>query len=289
VLVDGAVELREGAEALQKIRKNTVILRDFKHYAANVMKKIVGEDKRFCEFSTQLGRTRSAIQQTEVAQFTPPSPKPKARFMNLKSTLLWANMTLWHLSHPWSEARKDITAQRMNDKLGWLRKFRDDIQRWSACQDVVSASLTFINEQGLFKGAARQLRDHFAAQNGDTSKGKTKAGDDSRKVLARLLKFIRDSESKLAEGQRLPISTEILESSFSLFKQLERQHSKGGFTSLLAAYGCLLHASTPKSIRRDFALISVKDMRTWVSEKLGKTLASKRQTAYREFRNALVS
>jgi hypothetical protein len=86
--------------------------------------------------------------------------------------------------------------------------------------------------------------------------------------------------------QRVPLSTEILESSFGLFKQLERQHSKGGFTSLLAAYGSLLHTSTPESIRRDFAQVSVLDMRAWVREKLGQTHASKRQTAYQEFRNA---
>jgi len=118
VLIDGAVELREGAEILQKSHKNMVILGDFKHYAANVLKKIVGTDERFAQFSTRLGRTRSAIQQTELAHFTPPSPKPKARFMNLQPTLRWANMVSWQLSHPRSEARQDITADRMNEKLG---------------------------------------------------------------------------------------------------------------------------------------------------------------------------
>ena len=97
---------------------------------------------------------------------------------------------------------------------------------------------------------------------------------------------MRQQESKLEAGQRLPLSTEILESSFGLFKQLERQHSKGGLTSLLAGYGCLLQPSTPESIRSDFARVSVKDMQAWVSDKLGKTLTSKRQTAYREFRRA---
>ncbi len=32
------------------------------------------------------------------------------------------------------------------------------------------------------------------------------------------------------------MSTEILESSFSLYKQLEKQHSKSGFTSLLLTF-----------------------------------------------------
>ena len=105
-------------------------------------------------------------------------------------------------------------------------------------------------------------------------------------MTASLLRFARQSESRLvplqlASDQRLPLSTEILESSFGLFKQLERQHSKGGFTCLLAAYDCLLHASTPESIRRDFRAVSVKQMKAWVTDNLGQTLASKRQSPNR--------
>ena len=78
------------------------------------------------------------------------------------------------------------------------------------------------------------------------------------------------------------MSTEILESSFGLFKQLERQHNKGVFTSLLAAFGALLKPAIPESIHRDFARVSVQHMRTWVTNNLKTTLASKRQTAYAE-------
>ncbi len=285
LIVDGAVELREGAEPLKKQRETMLILRDFKHYAANVLKKVVGEDERFQEFSTELGRTRSAIQQTELAHFTPPGSKPKARFMNLAFTLRWSAMLLWHLSHFRSESRRGITAKRMNEKLGWMRKYRNDILSWNACQNVVSAALTFINEQGVFRGAARELLAHVRVrQKGVGNKDALNAA--SRRVLARLLEFVRATESQLAAGQRLPLSTEILESSFGRYKRLERQHSKGGFTSLLAAYGCLFEESTPETIRHDFAQIPVKKMRAWVAQKLGKTLTSKRQTAYREFRNA---
>ena len=285
LVVDGAVELREGAEPLQKQRKTMLILRDFKHYAANTLKKIVGNDKRFAEFHTHLARTRSAIQQTELAHFTPPGPQPKARFMNLASTLGWAMMVLWQLSHFRSESRRGITAKRINEKLGWMRKYRDDIRSWNACQDVVSAALTFINEQGVFAGAARQLRAHVRVRQRGVG-NKDKWNNDSRRVLARLLEFVRATESQLAAGQRLPLSTEILESSFGRYKRLERQHSKGGFTSLLAAYGCLFHESTPETIRRDFAQVPVKTMRAWVDQNLSKTLAAKRQLAYRECRNA---
>lgn len=277
VLTDGACELRDGAHILQKRRENTIHRRDFKHFAANVLKSVVGNDKRFTEFTSQTGHTRSAIQQTELAHLTPVSPKPKARFMNLSATLKWAGMVLWHLGHPHSAARQTITASRMNNKLGWLRGFRDDILRWSRCQDVVSMSVTFVNEQGLFRGAADQLAELLTS---------LQMCEASRTVADRLLEFIREHELKLTDGQRLPMSTEILESCFGLFRQLERQHSKGGFTSLLAAFGALLKPATPDAIREAFARISVHQMQTWVSDNMGKTVASKRQTAYAEYQTA---
>jgi len=89
-------------------------------------------------------------------------------------------------------------------------------------------SVTFVNEQGLFRGAADRLALLLTS---------LKLCEASRAVADRLLEFLRDHELPLADNQRLPLSTEILESCFGLFKQLERQHSQGGFTSLLAAFG----------------------------------------------------
>ena len=42
------------------------------------------------------------------------------------------------------------------------------------------------------------------------------------------------------------MSTEILESSFALYKQLEKQHSKSGFTGLLLAYPHCFGLRRPK-------------------------------------------
>ena len=247
-------------------RKTPLILGDFKHDAANVLKKVLGADNRFAPFLTRLGQTRSVVQQTELAHFTPLGQKPKARFMNLSATLRWALMVSWHLAHPRSQARDGITAARMIDKLGWLRGFRDDLRRWSQCQAVIDAALTFINEQGVFAGAARALLTHWRTQPGHAAADRPLTPA-TRQVMARRLHFVRQAERQLARlppgsPPRLPLSTEILESSFGLFKQLERQHARGGFTSLLAAHGCLLQPATPQSIRRDFA-VSVRDVRQW--------------------------
>ncbi len=83
LLSDGASELQTGAEILKKQRQDTLILRDLKHYAGNAMKSLVGNDPRFKEVIGKMGKTRAAIQQTNLAHVNPAKPKTKARFMNL--------------------------------------------------------------------------------------------------------------------------------------------------------------------------------------------------------------
>lgn len=280
VLVDGAVELREGAECLKNYRPDTEVFRDFKHYAANVFKSLVGNSERFKEFSSRMGTTRSVIQQTELAHLTPPSPKQKARFMNLASTLNWANMALWVLNTPEAKSRERVTDERLEDKLGWLREFDDDLVVWQECQRIISLSVTFVNKQGLYRGASEALQ---------AVTGSVLPHDTSTTLAHRLIEFVKKSETALSEGERLPLSTEILESSFSLFKQLERQHSKGGFTSLLATFAALLKPATAQAVKTAFRKVSNADVKEWTKKHLGETVTGRRHQAYREYKKATSS
>lgn len=278
VLVDGAVELREGAKCLKNRREDTIVIRDFKHYAANLVKSLIGNDERFKELGGKTGSARSSIQQTELAHLTPPSPKQKARFMNLSSTLAWLTMILWLLRNPEAKAREGISEERMQVKLGWVEEYASEIAVWQECQDLVSASLTFINEQGLFKGASSELRTVI----GDQLEHAT-----SKELAQRLIDFVAESEEPLGESERLPMSTEILESSFGLYKQLERQHSKSGFTSLLACLPALLKPTTPEVVTAAFARTSAKDVTAWTKKNFRSTVASRRHAAYAEHKSAL--
>ena len=277
VLVDGAPELRDGAEILKKRGKNPLVLRDFKHKAANLLESMVGNTERFQEFCRHLGRTRAGIQQTELAHLAPLTPKQKARFMNLAATLNWATMVLWVLEHPQAQSRQGLTPERLEQKLGWLREFADNLAVWNECQLVVSKSVTFINEQALSQGASAALRDELGELIHTTS----------RNLAERLIGFVKEAEELLQPGERLPMSTEILESSFGLYKQLERQHSRGGFTSLLAAYAALLRPATPASVKEAFRRVSTKDVKQWVADHFGPTLTSKRRAAYVEHSKAI--
>lgn len=282
---DGAPELQEPIamlrERLDEIppktpgekRKKPLALRDPKHFLANQLEALLSRNPNWQEFTKQLGSTRSAVQQTELAHFTPPAFKAKARFMNLQGTLRWANAVLWHWDHPDSQSRGNITPERMEAKLGWLRQFAPHLREWQACQEVVSTALTFLNERGLFRGAAKQL------------KGLVGSFEDHplcQQLIKALLNFVQGYEGQLKAGERLPMSTEILESCFGKYKQLEQQHSTGGFTSLLLTFPMLLRPTTAGEVTASMPRVQTKDIKAWQKQHLPATLTSRRQLLYRE-------
>ena len=279
LVTDGAVELIESADALEIAGQTPIVLRDMKHYAANVLEQLIGTDQRFQEYLSKLGRTRSTVQQTELSHFTPPPQKPKARFMNLGPVLRWGRMVSYHLGHCHSQSRHGITADRMNEKLGWVRGFRGELDVWNRCQAVLQASLGFINRHGVYHGASAKLQ----AELDELRSTHPPDCELSTTMVAKLLAFVAESEAKLPEGERAWLSTENLESLFGQYKRLEGQHSKGGFTSLLAALPMLLTDWTPDKVRASLTAVPVKAMKTWVHENLNTTLTSKRTTAYKEF------
>jgi len=64
---------------------------------------------------------------------------------------------------------------------------------------------------------------------------------------------------------------------------MERQHSTGGFTRLIAAIPTLCVRVTREQVRDAFGRIDSKATRQWIQTTLGKTLTARRNAAYREY------
>ena len=177
--------------------------------------------------------------------------------MNLGPILRCANMVSYHLSNSHSDARKNITARRMNKKLGWLHKFRSHLESWQRSQQVMQTSLKFINKQGISIGHGQRLK---ALLDAEASQYEQPC-QLSQTMATKLIEFVAESEMGLATGERAWLSTENIESAFGQYKRLEGQHSKGGFTTLVAAMPTLLYDWTPELVRKHLSQTSVKDMK----------------------------
>lgn len=143
---------------------------------------------------------------------------------------------------------------------------------WSQWRQMADVTVGLINTQGIHRGVADLLAVQLSQLDG--------LHDSAAGLRQELVAFVRLQESLVRPGERLPGSTEVLEPCFGKYKQLEKQHSRGGFTQLLPAFGAmrgeLSEGLVPEAMRASRTL----DVRRWVAEKLGHTLFAKRKQAY---------
>jgi len=106
------------------------------------------------------------------------------------------------------------------------------------------------------------------------------AAPGGRRLAAELLRFVRSQERLARPGERLPGSTEVLESCFGKFKRLEGQQSRGGFTRLLLGFGALLADVTTATVRQAMQTSRTAGVRARAARTLGTTLFARRKSAF---------
>jgi hypothetical protein len=268
IVDDHGVDLHGGVLLFQQRHPKTVEIYDAKHKAACLLKSRLEKNPRWQEFMTQLGQSRCAVQQTKLAFLTPPAPKPKARFMNLGRQLAWGRRVLAMLRRPSPAA----WAGQLKQKLGWIEGFADELLEWSQFQQVLEVAVSQINSQGIDRGAAKRL---------ETQLGQLDAlGDSAKELAAQMVSFVAEQAAGVKAGERFPGSTEVLESCFGKFKQLEKQQSRGGFTQLVLGFGALVARLVPQSLREALQASNTADVREWAAQHLGLTVFAQRKLAY---------
>jgi len=190
--------------------------------------------------------------------------------MNLGSLLRWGRAILSVLDRRPESVLRHSTATRLEEKFGWLREYRKDLAVWSEYQMMLEDSVDEIRRHGYSRSSAFQvaLRVQRHVQ--------TIAG---RELKDQLLTFIADESALLAPGERLPGSSEVLESSLGKLKSFEGDFDKSGFTSLLPAFGALVGKLTPETIYQALVSVPGKKVQHWVTQHLGQTFLSKRRLA----------
>jgi len=136
-----------------------------------------------------------------------------------------------------------------------------DLAFRNQCQEVIDRSLSVINLHGLDAQTEQLIERSSTAHNPNW-----KHEDCFATLIAeQLLDWIKQSFGKLQPGERDWLPTEILESLFDKFKQMERQPIKGEFTCLIAALPTLcmqpIESRGEKRVTLYFHLLAM-----WASE-----------------------
>ncbi len=271
IVSDHGVDVAGGVSLFQERHPHTADIYDLKHKAACVMKHRLEKEPRWREFQRQIGQTRCAVQQTEMAFLTPPAPKPKARFMNLERQLAWAEGVQEILREAPPQVDRWVRPERLQEKVGWLKEFVAPVAEWSEWQQVVNTSVAFVNRQGIYRGAAKELRQQLPRKFAHCT---------TATLAKELVRFVAVQARQAKSGERLPGSTEILESCFGKMKELEKQQSRGGFTHFMVSFGALLAETTAKVVDAALKHSHTQDVYRWCNEQLGITVFGQRKLAF---------
>jgi hypothetical protein len=274
IMDDHGADLHGGVTMFMGRHPQTVELYDIKHKAACLLKARLERDQWWNSFASKSGQTKSAVQQTELAFLAPPTQRSKARFMNVYELVDWGRKTLAFVDDPSQLTMEpfQVSRERLRDKFAWLGEFRQALVEWSQWHEVIEAALEFVRRRGLYVGAGVDLEAAMPAVSAATA----------IELREELIRFVTVESSKARIDERLPGTTEVLESSFGKLKALEDGQSKSGFTGLVLSLGAMVSKRTTKSIGEALEQCRVRDVWNWCREKLGVTVRSLRKQAYAE-------
>lgn len=271
ILDDHGGDLAGGVGLFRQHYPETCEIYDITHKCACLLKHRLQKDPTWIEFQRQLGQTKFRIQQTELAFLVPPSQRSKARYMNLQPLISWGQRTLAVLEQQPPEVLEHITRQRLEEKLGWLRRFEVALCEWSGWLALVEATEDHVRTQGLSSQTSVELANRLEP---------LATAPSSQALRDELMAFVTDQSAQVREGERLPGSTEILESCFGKLKSLERDQQKAGFTSLLLSFGAIVSSRKVDLIRQALQSSTTQAVWDWCRTTLGQTLQTKRKAAY---------
>jgi hypothetical protein len=169
-------------------------------------------------------------------------------------------------------------AQQMEDKLDWLKAYRDHLHQWQELIESVKTAEEYIKFVGIFDDCHIQLRDEvdFCATS-----------PQAKRVWLELLVFIEQQSLKAKQNERLLGSSEVIESVFGKFKSLEQNQVKSGFTSLLLSLAATVSKTTKDTIEKAMKTVPTKKVRKWFEQVVGhKSVQAKRKLASDQIRKS---
>lgn len=272
IISDHGSDVKSGSELFAAEHPETAVVYDAAHHGACVLKRRFEHDARWTDFLARLGQTKSRIQQTPDAYLMSPALRPKARYMNLASLLRWCRKILILLERG---TAGDSAAERARARYGWLEEFRAVIGEWSRWEATVRHSVTFVRNQGLSRDGEIDLKIYFQSRP---------SAERHRQLEVELCRFVRSQSVQAKPGERLVGSTEVIESVFGKWKNLERQESRSGITTLVLSLGSLLGQWTTERIQIALEKTPVKNVVAWCASQLPLSIQSRRRHAFAELK-----
>jgi len=178
----------------------------------------------------------------------------------------WGKDKLLFLDNLENQEIPQYDHEQLDEKIGWLKSFREELIEWKDLITVVKEAESFIKFFGISCDSHIYLNenDFFIAHSAR-----------AKRVREELLFFVEQESLKAKPDERLLGSSEVLESIFGKLKNLENDQSKSGFTVYLLSVAALVSETTTEVIQKAMENVPTKKIFKWFKEEIGQSLQSK--------------
>lgn len=268
ILSDYGTDIKSGVEKFCHVHEKTCFTYDIKHKGASILKRELADDQSWQTFITNASKTSKRVQQTSLAHLAPPNQRSKARYLNVDTLVNWGQTTLTYLDSLQVENNSGYDLNHIDDKLGWLYEYREDLVQWQELVGVVKGVEDYIKFVGLYSGCHIDLLKQL-----DMDITTPRAN----KVRNELVSFVKQLSLDAKDGERLLGSSEIIESVIGKLKSLEQDQSRSGFTAMLLSLPAMLSKTTQDVVQKALASVPTKKVFQWMRENIGQSVQSKKK------------
>ena len=242
---------------------------DIIHKIGTFLKKIFENDPEWQAFSTEAAEAKKKMQQTVAAHLSPPNQRTKSRFLNIEPLARWGIDGLNVIETP-SHPDKML----LEEYCPWLLKYKKLIERLRQFDLISRETRQYVRENGLSAKSGEQLENTL-----DTLTKLAGFNLEACQYAGQLIDFVVEQSKIVPSGEVWIASSEIIESLFGKLKCLERDQSKGGFTSLILGIAACVGTLDADVIMAAMSQVKTKDVDAWTREHIGMTVLAKRRKA----------
>lgn len=271
IVSDDGRDLHRGLGIYGAEHPGTCWLYDIKHQTAALLKRALERDPTWTSFAQQATRTKQQVFLTPLAFLVPPQQRGKARYMNVDTLVAWGRKALAFMEDPQATARHAVSSEELEEKLGWLRTYREALRSWAEALQVIEVTEHYVRSEGIHSRAVSELRARLRPLGG---------GPLSRRFRITLLAALRKQARSCRPGERLPGSSEIVESVIGQYKHLQGERSPHGLTAMVLSIAANVGERTTALVRTALEQISNSALAQWCRTHLGSSVQAHRKAAF---------
>lgn len=268
IVSDEGSELKRGVRLFQNEQaqdQKPIHVHDITHKVDLVLKKELKNDCEWKNFTKEMTNVTQQLKLSTSSHLIPPKQRQKNRMRSEIDSIEWGIKVCNYLE---SGKATELEFQ----KLSWVLNYRRQLNVYQEMAALFDMCTKEVREQGYRQETVKVLRKNGAI---------VACSKRGRSFFSKILKAIEEEAKKIPKTSCLLGCSEIIESVFGKFKQLEKNHASGGLTSLVLSLSALLGDLSVEIVKEVMETISIGQVKKWIKENLGCTFWSQRRMCLR--------